>query len=228
MQIHILQFDERVGPGTFFTWLTELADEIAVWRCDHLQFPPVDTLEPLLLLGGHMGVNDAGRLPYLQQTADWLAPQIEGGRPVLAICLGGQLLAHSLGGRVDSQSCQEKGRCELNLTVAGRTDPLFTGLPDPFVSFAWHNDSFALPAGSQHLASSRLCPNQAFRYRNAWGVQFHPEVDAEIVAGWCQRSDGGTEPLKDFQAQQTSYFAHSRQLLANYWTECLKINSAGA
>ncbi len=216
MRIHIMQFDERVGLGIFAGWLAELGGETTVWRCDRQEFPPANTLEPLVLLGGYMGVNDREQLDYLQYAADWLGPEVERGRPLLAICLGSQLLAHSLGGRVRSQSRQEKGLCEIMLTAAGQADQLFAGLPNPFISFEWHNDSFELPAGCLHLGLTEVCPNQAFRYRNAWGLQFHPEVDAQIVADWCQRTGAGVQPLEKFLAKQQAYFSHSKRLLENF------------
>ncbi len=216
MRIHTLQFDAKVGLGTFAGWLAEFGCEIAVWRCDEASFPPAENREPLLLLGGYMGVNDRGRLPYLQQTCDWLAGEVARGRPILAICLGSQLLAHALGGQVYRQQRQEKGIREIALSAAGEADPLFAGLPNPFISFEWHNDSFDLPAGVHHLAATDVCPGQAFRSGNAWGVQFHPEVDAAIVADWCARTGAGKEPLADFERRKNDYYAHSQRLLKNY------------
>ena len=120
------------------------------------------------------------------------------------------------GGRVTSQSRQEKGITEVALTAAGQADPLFANLPNPFVSFEWHNDSFELPTAAVQLAKIERCPGQAFRYRNAWGVQFHPEVDESIVADWCRRTGVGEQPLEVFRHQQQRYFQHSKQLLENF------------
>ena len=216
MRIHVLQFDDRVGLGTFSGWITELSGEITIWRCDRFQWPPDEPTEPLILLGGLMGVADRDRLTYLQKTADWLVAQVEQNRPALAICLGGQLLAHALGGKVLPQSRQEKGIIEIGLTAAGRQDPLFRGISNPLISLAWHNDCFDLPPGALHLAETGICPGQAFRYHNAWGVQFHPEVDAQIVSEWCSRARAGTAPLEDFHRSRQLYFSNSRRLLENF------------
>ena len=172
-----------------------------------------------------MGVNEREQLPYLQQAAEWVATVAENDRPLLAICLGGQLLAHALGAEVHSQTRQEKGLREISLTAAGIVDPLFTGLPNPFVSFEWHNDSFELPAGSTLLAQTDTCPGQAFRYRNAWGVQFHPEVDEQVVADWCQRTGVGDAALHEFNRRKQIYFAHSRQLLENFVQQADRITA---
>ncbi|HEY5674879.1 MAG TPA: type 1 glutamine amidotransferase [Malonomonas sp.] len=216
MRIQVLQFDERVGLGTFSGWLAEAGSEITCWRCDQQQLPGIDDRGPVILLGGYMGVGDRQQLPYLQLAADWVAAQVEAGRPLLAICLGGQLLAHALGGSVTSQYRQEKGIAAIELTPAGQVDPLFAGLPNPFCSFEWHNDSFDLPQAATHLAWTEPCPGQAFRYQNAWGLQFHPEVDTTIVAQWCQRTGAGEKPQQIFHQHQQRYLQHSRQLLLNF------------
>jgi len=216
MTIQVLQFDQRVGLGTFSRWLREGGCDYSVWRADQQQLPPAGGEEPIILLGGYMGVNERDRLPYLQLAADWLAAEVETGRAILAICLGAQLLAYALGTRVDSRLRQEKGIQQVALTKDGLSDPLFAGLPDPFISFEWHNDSFELPANSIHLAQTEACAGQAFRYQNAWGVQFHPEVDGQIVADWCQRTGSGEQPLQVFCQQQDAYFRQAKKLLENF------------
>lgn len=223
MDIQVLQFDERVGLGTFAPWLVGKGYQVKHWRTDLKQFPPAEKLSPIILLGGYMGVNDRASLTYLQSAAEWLAVEVGRGRPILAICLGAQLLAHALGAEVHSQCRQEKGVREISLSPAGAVDPLFTGLPNPFVGFEWHNDSFELPKGSVLLAETEVCSAQAFRFNNAWGVQFHPEVDEPIVAEWCQRTGAGKEPVELFIQHRNSYFAHSKRLLENFLEVGLKI-----
>lgn len=214
--IDVVQFDEKVGLGTFSGWLAEAGYELSSWRADLDQLPAGGGENPILLLGGYMGVNERERLPYLQRAADWVAGEVAAGRYLLAICLGGQLLAHALGALVHSQRRQEKGVTEIALTDAGRVDPLFSGLPDPFTSFEWHNDSFDLPVAATHLATTETCFGQAFRYQNAWGLQFHPEVDEQIVADWCQRTGAGDAPLLRFQQSSQAYYLHAKQLLENF------------
>ena len=68
----------------------------------------------------------------------------------------------------------------IEVTAAGRDDPVFAALPDDLVTLQWHGDTFDLPEGATLLASSPAYPNQAFRYANAYGVQFHLEISDEI------------------------------------------------
>lgn len=216
MQIEIVQFDERVGMGTFADWLTELNCSARLWRAEQNSLPPLEEVAPVILLGGYMGVNERDRLPYLQRAADWVAAAVKRDRRLLAICLGGQLLAHALGAPVRSQYQQEKGLQDIVLTEAGQNDPLFVGMPDPFLSFEWHNDSFSLPTAAALLAATETCNGQTFRYRNAWGLQFHPEVDESIVAEWCRLTGTDDGPLLQFRSRKEAYYRHSRLLLENF------------
>ena len=215
MDVQVIQFDGRVGMGTFEPWLKEFGCQIHRSRCD-LEMVPTGTNLPILLLGGYMGVNDREKLPYLKMVSAWISEEVKLGRPLLAICLGGQLLAHSLGGAVFSQSKQEKGIHDITLTPEGKTDPLFAGFAETFVSFEWHNDSFEVPQGAKHLARTDTCPAQAFRYSNAWGLQFHPEVNEQIVADWCVRTGAGKEPVEQLIQNQEVYFHHSKLILENF------------
>lgn len=214
MDVQIMQFDERVGMGTFKHWLKELGCQIHCYRCD--LYPPIEGNGPVLLLGGYMGVNDQAQYPYLSTVAAWITEEIKRGRPFLAICLGGQLLAHSLGGSVTSNSKQEKGIQNIMLTPEGQSDPLFKGLPQTFVSFEWHNDSFDIPAGATHIAYTETCPGQVFRYNNAWGLQFHPEVNVQIIENWCELTGSDKNHVEQFVLHQKTYFSHSRKLLENF------------
>lgn len=215
MDLQVMQFDARVGMGTFEPWLNDLGCQVHCCRCD-LTPPPIEGTGPILLLGGYMGVNDQTQYPYLQTVAAWIAEEVKHGRPLLAICLGGQLLAHSLGGSVSSQSKKEKGIQNISLTPEGISDPIFEGLPKTFVSFEWHNDSFEIPTGATHLAYTETCTGQVFRYSNAWGLQFHPEVNEQIVTKWCELTGSDKKYIEQFVQHQKTYFNHSKQLLENF------------
>lgn len=215
MDLQVMQFDARVGMGTFEPWLKGLGCQIHCCRCD-LSNLPIEGNGPVLLLGGYMGVNDQAQYPYLKTVGTWVAEEVRRERPLLAICLGGQLLAHSLGGTVSSQTKKEKGIQNITLTPEGTSDPLFEGFPETFVSFEWHNDSFEIPGGATHLAQTENCLGQAFRYSNAWGLQFHPEVNEQIVSDWCELTGSDKKYIEQFVQHQKTYFDHSKQLLENF------------
>jgi GMP synthase (glutamine-hydrolysing) len=106
-------------------------------------------------------------------------------KPVLGICLGAQLLARALGASVSANPVREIGWYDVAPTAAGRDDPLFRHFAAREKIFQWHGDTFAIPDGAVHLATSPDCRNQAFRYGdNVYGLQFHLEVDAPMIHRW--------------------------------------------
>jgi GMP synthase (glutamine-hydrolysing) len=103
----------------------------------------------------------------------------------------------------------EIGWHRIELTDAGRGDPLFGDFPQAFAALEWHNDVFALPPGAVALAASARYPVQAFRIgRLAYGTLFHLEVTESMVEGWTQAFDGGRplpagDAAPDYEAANT-------------------------
>lgn len=128
------------------------------------------------------------RLAWSERTAAWLAQAVDAGTPVLGICYGHQLLAHALGGRAGpNPHGREIGTVTVELdTATARTDPLFGDLPAAFAAHVTHEESaLELPAAAVRLAYNGHERHHAFRVGScAWGVQFHPEFDAEITRGY--------------------------------------------
>jgi GMP synthase-like glutamine amidotransferase len=107
------------------------------------------------------------------------------GQPVFGVCLGAQLLARALGARVDAGAAREAGWHEIDLTAEAAEDPVFSRLDGRETVFQLHDDAFTLPEGATALASSGVCPRQAFRFGRAiYGVQFHPEMTPEMLEDW--------------------------------------------
>jgi len=217
--LQIIQNDPEVPPGN-------LAEHLTVPHQLHHpyldgQLPEVAEISALIVLGGAMGANDDHRHPFLADLKQLIRSVVTGGIPYLGVCLGGQLLAAALGAQVVSNRWEELGTLPVQLTAEGLVDPLFKGLQEQFSSFQWHHDSFDLPDGAVLLASSAVCPHQAFRFgANAWGLQFHPEVTEQIIRDWSAwdpatacRAD---ELVVAFEARADEYRATVRQLLYNF------------
>lgn len=127
------------------------------------------------------------RQPWSERAAAWLADAARTGTPVLGICYGHQLLAHGLGGKVARNPLgREIGTIEVTLNGSARGDLLFGGLPERVRMQSTHVEAvLELPAGARRLGSSPGDPNQAFAVgERAWGVQFHPEFDADVVRSY--------------------------------------------
>lgn len=152
--------------------------------------PQLNGYDALIILGGPMGVNDADRYPFLRVETALIRDAIAREIPVLGICLGAQLIAAALGAAVTRNPCREIGWYEVALTAAGQRDPLLAHCAATEQIFQWHQDTFALPTGAIHLASTPTCANQAFRVgRNVYGFQFHLEVDESMIRRWLHLPD---------------------------------------
>lgn len=213
--VDIIQNDPTVPTGVFGMLLAEWQVPLRIHRADSGAALPADAAA-VIVLGGTMGVHDASNLPFLLALKAFLKQVVAAGTPLLGICLGAQLLADATGGVVSKNCCGEQGLVDINLTPAGYDDPLFNGVGKRFQAFQWHNDSFSIPPGSLHLATSSGCSGQGFRVGNAWGLQFHPEVDRLIVSEWSRHSQTRAELLKSFAAVETEHFCLAKQLLANF------------
>ncbi|MHB1464574.1 MAG: type 1 glutamine amidotransferase [Thermoleophilia bacterium] len=149
--------------------------------------PELDLLRSdfLIVMGGPWSVYDNYR--WLEPETRLIRRAVEEEVPVLGICLGAQLIAAALGASVYPCGNKEIGWYPLDVSDAGRRDPLFLHLEARETVFQWHGDTFDLPAGAELLASSPLCPHQAFRYgRSTYALQFHLEVTAAMAAEWLQ------------------------------------------
>jgi len=218
---HIIQNDAEVPPGNIAANLRYLGIPFRVcrpYRNEPLPLP--EETAGLIVLGGAMCANDDKHHPFLVQVKVLIRETVAQGIPYLGVCLGGQLLAAAMGGKVVANRWGEQGMLEVELTKAGKGDRLFAGIPTRHATFQWHHDSFDIPAEGTLLASSPSCPQQAFRIGPcAWGVQFHPEMTEEIIRAWCAwdraTSERADELVAAWQAE-AAYDATARRILENF------------
>jgi GMP synthase (glutamine-hydrolysing) len=148
----------------------------------------------VVLTGAEEGVYD--HLPWRSRFDDEMKRVIESGPPVLGVCFSHQYLCELLGGRVERmKSGGEIGRFELALTAEGAHDPLFEGVESNFTVLETHNDAVIEPQpGATLLASSEKVAWQAFRWgERIRGVQFHPEMNKEILESVLARENASKE-----------------------------------
>jgi GMP synthase-like glutamine amidotransferase len=183
----VLQHIACEPPGVFEDVLRERGARLHRVQLDEGDpLPDWRAFEAIVAMGGPMSANDDAELPWLVGEKRLIAESVRAGRPFFGVCLGVQLLAAALGARVYRGPEPEVGLLPVVLTDDGREDPVFAGLPAELVTLQWHGDTFDLPAGAVRLASSPAYPNQAFRAGQAYGVQFHLEVSAEMAREWAE------------------------------------------
>ena len=139
----------------------------------------------VIILGAPESAND--NLPYLIREQELIKNSVDDDIPVLGICLGSQLIAKTFGAKVCKGPKKEIGF--YHDLMVSNDSKLFSGFTNPFSVFHWHGDTFDLPDGATRLALSENYENQAFQYKSAIGLQFHLEVNEQMVNLWLDKTE---------------------------------------
>ena len=145
------------------------------------ELPLLSSFDWLVVMGGPMGANDEKQYPWLAQEKKFIRQSIATGKIVLGICLGAQLIASAMGGKVTKNPHKEIGWHKVIMADEARASPIFKDLPREFTAFQWHGDTFTVPPGARKLAYSEACNDQAFEIGRAMGLQFHLESSKESI-----------------------------------------------
>jgi len=190
MRILVFQHLAIEHPGVFRQFWRESGHHPTTVEIDEGEpIPALDDFDLLVVMGGPQDVWQEDRFPWLVQEKAaihrWVA---EMKKPYLGICLGHQLLASALGGKVGKMPAPEVGLAPVTLTQDGLSDSVLTGFPQTVEAFHWHGAEVAEPpAGATVLASSALCKVQAMRWgQHAYGFQYHCEIESSTVDDWGQ------------------------------------------
>jgi GMP synthase (glutamine-hydrolysing) len=174
------------GPGVFAEAIESLGADLDSWLLPETESPPGDPsgYDAVITLGGAMHADQEDRHPWLATEKALLGDLLEGGMPLLGVCLGGQLVAEAAGARPRRAARPEIGWSEVRLTAEGAEYPVLGPLAPGFDAFLWHSYEFPLPQGAVALAESDVCLQACRIGDSAWAIQFHAEVTEEIVAAW--------------------------------------------
>lgn len=205
----VFRHGPRIPPGHLGRVLAEAGLSTVVLAIDEgAPMPTHMDWSGVVSLGGEMGVYQEDDHPWLADEKRFLAAAVAAGIPTLGICLGSQMIAEALGGRAyRGDRGVEVGVMTLDLTAAGRSDPVVSQLDGPVP--VWHGDTFDLPPGAALLAFSDLYP-QAFRVGSAVGLQPHPEATPEIIAGWM-RIPAARRQLEDNAVDRSAFIGSVRE-----------------
>jgi GMP synthase (glutamine-hydrolysing) len=180
------------GPGLLHELLHEHGIEVTIADLsrDGKLPDPLD-YKAMLILGGPQSAND--ETPAMRLLIGKISRALKSGTPTLGICLGLQAIVKAAGGKVLRSPVKEIGFLDpegnpftVELTPAGKTDPIFKDIESPFRVFQLHGETVELTGSMQLLGSGRHCTNQVVKAGPAaYGVQCHVELTPEMLGVWA-------------------------------------------
>ncbi|MBU8878488.1 type 1 glutamine amidotransferase [Bacillus sp. FJAT-29790] len=220
MRIHYIQNDPLATLGFIEEWANEKKHSLSFTRMyENENLPSMDDFDMLIILGGRMGAYEEDKFPWLVLEKNFIQKAIKEEKLVLGICLGAQMIANVLGGKVYPHKQQEIGWWPVELTQVVSSTSLFNGIPEVFTVFEFHGDTFDLPNGAIRLASSNGCSNQAFSFgKRVIGLQFHPEFTGNMICTFEEKL-GSQIPLGEYiqnpvkWINQTSFLEEAKSIL---------------
>lgn len=212
MNIHCLQHVSFENPGTIKDWAEKNHHSISyTYFFDHsFVFPLLKDIDALVIMGGNMNVDEEDIYPWLGKEKELIKAVIDAGKKVIGICLGSQLIAAALGGKVYPNNKKEIGFFPVKFSDSALNHFLFNHFTSPYIVFHWHGDTFDLPGNATLIASSAACKHQAYLVGNAiLGLQFHFEINETIIDSMInhdgQELDEAGKYIQSKQAIQNAY-----------------------
>lgn len=184
MRIHFMFHVPFEGPGSMSDFFNDSRFSVTATKLYQGEIPPeTDSFDLLIIMGGPMGVHDAGEYPWLKDEIEFINRSVRDSKYILGICLGAQLIAHALGADVRKNLHKEIGWFPLTLSDKIRDTFLNDIFHDGAEVFHWHGETFDIPEGAIEIASSEACMNQGFVYNNRIiGLQFHLETTEDSAS----------------------------------------------
>lgn len=172
------------GPGYLGTFLERHNIPFEVICIDEGVTVPkaLDDVSGLIFMGGSMNVTDP--LQWVSEEKDLIRNAINKNIPVMGNCLGAQLMAAALYGTITHDENMEIGWHKVEADVNNADNEWLKDLPDNFIPFHWHADTFSIPEEATVLFHSKCRMNQAFTIKNSIALQFHLEMTTEMVEEW--------------------------------------------
>jgi GMP synthase-like glutamine amidotransferase len=184
MRLHYLQHIPFEDAANIAVWAARQGHSVTRTRLFADEPLPAESdFDFLVIMGGLMNIYEEKEYPWLVKEKEFIARSIDAGKTILGVCLGAQLVADILGGKVTRNPHKEIGWFPVSLTHEGRCSPAFASLSIEFTAFHWHGDTFAVPPGAVHIAASQACRNQAFQYGDrVTGIQFHLDFSIDSIS----------------------------------------------
>jgi GMP synthase (glutamine-hydrolysing) len=178
----IILHQETSQPGRVGNALRKLGYDLDIRR-PRFGDPLPQTMDDhagAVIFGGPMSANDEDE--YVKREIDWIGVPLREQRPYFGVCLGAQMMARHFGARV---YLHPEGRFEVGYYPIRPTAAGLKVCPEwPGRVYQWHKEGFDVPPECELLAEGDEFPNQAMRYGNAFGVQFHPDITYAMMYRW--------------------------------------------
>jgi len=224
MRIHFFQHTASEGPAGVARWAAQRGYTMTTTRFDLKQeLPELADFDVLVVMGGPMNIYQYRDYPWLQAERFFIQQALAAGKKIVGFCLGSQLLADALGARVYQNNQHEIGWFPVTRLEGMNKVKSLQDFPAQLQVMHWHGDTFDLPAGAVHLASSAICQNQAFSFGNqAIGFQFHLEVDQQDLKDFIGCGSDLKMPGAFVQQEEKvwqgaeSYAAEAQRVLAGF------------
>ena len=189
--VAVFRFSDTEGPGHFATFLDANRVPWKLVKLDEGDRVPGSSEEfsGLAFMGGPMSATD--ELPWTQPVLALMRDAVGRGVPVIGHCLGGQMLARALGGKVSRNPVKEIGWNPVKVEDSSTAREWFGADLPAFTTFQWHGDTFTIPPGGERILTGTHCPNQAYVVDGKHlGMQCHIEMTPEMIESWIASGSG--------------------------------------
>ncbi len=204
-------------------WIAEVGVDVRVVRAFAGEQVPTSLpadVAGVIAMGGSMGATDDADFKWLTDERSLMKDAVAHDFPFFGVCLGGQVLATAVDGIVERTPFPEVGVATFRIAESAASDPVFgMHAGKDVIAAEWHQDYVTdLPDDAVVLAGNDVCPIQAFRIgQQVYGVQFHPEVDAEMFASWAGIADEVLEKVAHTSEQAAAQVAAAEVELEATW-----------